>query len=93
MRIAGLSPDTTEELADLTRKSKLSFPLLSDAEGKTLSAWGLRNPEIDAKPIPHPTAIVVDAEGVVRYLRIDRDFRERPAPAELLSALDATDKE
>lgn len=87
-----MSPDEPDKLAELARKSKLTFPLLSDADGSTLSAWGLRNPQIDAKPIPHPTALVVDADGVIRYLRIDRDFRERPEPGALLGALEAESK-
>ena len=87
MSLVGLSPDTPEQLAELAKKQKLTFPLLADPDGETLIAWGLRNPAIDAKPVPHPTAIAIDAEGVIRYLRTDEDFRERPAPEELLAAL------
>ncbi len=47
--------------------------------------WGLVNP--DNPKVPHPTAVIVDAEGVVRYVRQDVDYTKRPSADELLAAV------
>jgi hypothetical protein len=41
--------------------------------------------------VPHPTAVVVDGGGVVRYLRQDVDYRVRPSVGELLEAVEGLD--
>jgi peroxiredoxin len=38
--------------------------------------------------LPHPTAVVVDSNGVIRFIRQDVDYRHRPPASELLDALD-----
>jgi len=51
-----------------------------------ITDWGLINP---ANPkVPHPTAVIVDSKGVIRYMRQDVDYKQRPSSAELLEALD-----
>lgn len=81
-----MSPDTPEKLARYAEKTGIRFPLLSDADLATIRRWGIVNP---ANPkLPHPTAVVVDADGVVRFLRQDVDYRHRPPASELLAALD-----
>lgn len=64
-----------------------TFPLLHDPDAKTIESYRiLRQGE---RRIPHPTAVVIDAEGIIRYWRVDEDFKVRPTAAELLAALDA----
>jgi peroxiredoxin len=38
--------------------------------------------------VPHPTTVIIDRQGVIRYLRVDIDYKVRPSVAELLEALD-----
>ena len=47
--------------------------------------WGLVNP--DNPKVPHPTALVIGSDGVIRYLRVDEDYKVRPSTEELLAAL------
>ncbi len=50
-----------------------------------ISSWGLVNP---ANPkVPHPTAVIVDVDGTIRYFRQDVDYKNRPSADELLEAL------
>ena len=50
-----------------------------------ITEWGLVNA---LKPtVPHPTAVIVDADGTIRYFRQDVDYKHRPSAAELLEAL------
>jgi hypothetical protein len=39
--------------------------------------------------LPHPTALVIDPGGIVRYWRQDVDFTRRPPTSELLAAVRA----
>jgi peroxiredoxin len=51
--------------------------------------WGLVNP---SKPqVPHPTAVIVDSEGAIRYFRQDQDYSKRPTTDELVEALGGLD--
>jgi peroxiredoxin len=80
-----VSPDAPEALAKMRQEMGLTFPLLSDSEAQTIRRWGILNQQLGG--IPHPTAVVVDTKGVVQWVRIDVDYRQRPAPSELLEAL------
>lgn len=63
----------------------LTFTTLMDPVSETIKRYGILNPEQGA--IPHPTALVLDKEGVVRFLRVDEDYKKRPSNEELLDAL------
>ena len=60
--------------------------MLSDPNLEVITAWGLVNPS--SPKVPHPTAVIVDGDGVIRYLRQDVDYKSRPSVDELLGALD-----
>ena len=51
--------------------------------------YGLRNPQHPPSygVVPHPAALVIDRDGVVRYIRVDVDYKARPATAELVEAV------
>jgi peroxiredoxin len=59
---------------------------LSDPDLAVIKQWGIVNQ--DRPTVPHPTAVVVDSDGVVQYLRVDVDYTKRPPVTELLGALD-----
>lgn len=65
----------------------LSFPVLVDEDGVTGRAYGVWN-ESNGK-VPHPTALIIDREGIVRFVRVDEDYRVRPDPSELIEAVKA----
>ena len=50
-----------------------------------VGSWGLVN--ASNPKVPHPTAVIVDADGTIRYLRQDVDYKQRPSAEELLGAL------
>jgi peroxiredoxin len=41
--------------------------------------------------VPHPTAVVVDSNGTIRYFRQDVDYKQRPSAEELLAVLETTE--
>ncbi len=81
-----LSPDDTERLSDFVHDEGLTFPVLIDSDNEVMSSYGLVNP---AKPeAPHPTALIIDNEGVIRFMRVDEDYKVRPQPQDLITALE-----
>jgi len=74
------------KLVAFKTKEGIAYLLLSDPDIEAITAWGLVNPS--SPKVPHPTAVIVDADGVVRFFRQDVDYRNRPSIDELLEALD-----
>lgn len=90
MREAGaevvtVSPDGSEALSALRTAKGLAFPTLMDPDLAVTRAYGILNEE--KGDVPHPTTIVIDAAGIVRYRRTDVDHRQRPPFDEVLAAL------
>jgi len=52
----------------------------------------LRDPDYAGEKIngvPHPSVLVLDRSGRIRWLKIESDYRERPSTEEVAAALDA----
>ncbi len=75
-----------KKLKKFRQQEGLDFPVLVDTDLAVSTSYGLIN---EANPVvPHPTTLIIDKQGVIRYLRVDVDYRVRPSVAELLEALD-----
>lgn len=80
-----VSPDEPEKLRNFQRDEGIEFPILVDTDNEVSISYGLLN---ESKPtVPHPTAIIIDTDGVIRYSRVDENYKVRPSPEELLDAL------
>ena len=80
-----VSSDDPDKLRAFRDQENLTFPILLDPENRISISYGLLN---ENNPVvPHPTAIVIDTDGVIRYLRVDENHRIRPPASELLEAL------
>lgn len=85
-----ISADEKPDLEALWRREGLAFPGLIDADTAVIRRFGLLN---EAAPtLPHPAALVLDRGGVIRWLRVDENYRVRPQAAEILAALDALEE-
>ena len=89
MEIWAISPDAPDKLAKYASEKGIEFTLLSDGDQSVIRAWGVVNPK--RPTVPHPTAVVVDGEGVVRYFRQDVDYKKRPSVSEILDAVGGLD--
>lgn len=98
MALWGISRDTAEdskvfsERVSRDGKGGITFPLLSDPQHKVIDGYGLQDPryaKLRQEGIPSPTTIVVDRQGRIAWIRIDRDHTVRPPNAEIRAALDA----
>ena len=59
--------------------------------GEVIQSYGILNDELQQKGrgnIPHPTTIIIDREGVVRFKNIWVDYKNRTSPEVILQELD-----
>lgn len=80
-----MAPDEMSALTKLKENEGLTFPVLRDPECGAIKEWGILNQ--DNSKIPYPTAVVLDADGVIRYIRVDVDYKVRPDPEDLIAVL------
>jgi peroxiredoxin len=68
VQVVGISYDPVDVLTKFAEKQKITFPLLSDPDSKTIKAYGLVNKEAKGKTegIPYPGTMILDKEGVIR---------------------------
>ena len=79
------STDPTDKLAAYASAKGITFPLLSDADLAVTKRFDVLN--YTRSNMAHPTTLVIDRKGTVRYMRTDYDFTKRPAAADLLAFL------
>jgi len=99
-RVVGISYDSVDVLKGFADKQKITFPLLSDPDSKTIAAYALRNKEtagkkfgkIDLDGVPYPGTILVGADGVVRAKLFVDGYKDRHSVAELVKAAEALKK-
>ncbi len=91
--LVGLSYDSAEKLGMFANRRSITFTLLSDEGSKVIDSFGLRNPTYPeghyAHGVPHPTVLVVDADGIVTHKFFSDDYKVRPEKEVILSALSA----
>ena len=71
--------------------AKITFPLLSDPESKTIDAYHIRNEAAKgrAEGVPNPGTFVVDREGVIRAKLFLEGYRDRHTTEALVEAANA----
>jgi peroxiredoxin len=71
--------------------AKITFPLLSDPESKTIDAYHIRNEAAKgrAEGVPNPGTFVVDREGVIRAKLFLEGYRDRHTTEALVNAAGA----
>jgi peroxiredoxin len=64
----------------------IEHQLLADPDHAVIDRYGVFNPD-GGRPIPHPTTLVIDQQGVVQWKFIEIDFRIRPTNEDILTAV------
>jgi peroxiredoxin Q/BCP len=88
LQVVGISFDETKALKTAAQKMKITFPMLSDPESKTIDAYHIRNEAAKGKAegVPHPGTFIVDKAGVIRAKLFLENFRERHTTEALIAA-------
>jgi peroxiredoxin len=68
-----------------------NFPLLSDPDHRVIDRYGLLNAQA-RRPMPHPTTLVVDRQGIVRWRFTEVDYKVRPSNADILKEVAKLEK-
>jgi DsbC/DsbD-like thiol-disulfide interchange protein len=84
-----VSYDSVETLKAFADQHTITFPMLSDAGSKTITAWGLLNRAATGRTagIPHPGTFIVDRQGVVRSRFFETEYQERSTATSILTRL------
>ena len=94
--IVTVCADTAEQIRQGRRKHGLRATMLPDADLAITDRYNLRNPKNFAPkpgliiPLPIPTTILVDADGIVRWIDQATDYMHRSAPERVLAAIRST---
>ena len=88
IQIVGISYDSPAVLKKFSDRSKITFPLLSDPESKTIDAYHIRNEAAKGKAVgvPNPGTFILDPDGVIRAKLFLEGYRDRHSTEELIKA-------
>jgi len=72
--VIGISTDTLKDQQAFTKKEKLNFPLMADADKVAAKAFGVLNPNGFARRV----TFVIDKDGVVRKIFEVKNIGKHP---------------
>ncbi len=83
-----IANDDPDKLRAYRDEEGFEFPFLLDPDAEAIKAWRLLN-DTDSRGrlIPHPAVVILDTDGVVRYLYVETNYRLRPPAAEVVEQL------
>jgi peroxiredoxin Q/BCP len=91
IQLVGISYDAPAALKRFAGQMKITFPLLSDPESKTIDDYHTRNEAAKgrAEGVPNPGTFVLDRQGVIRAKLFLEGYRERHTTQALIEAAKA----
>ena len=91
VEIVAVSPDPNERSQQLAERLRLGYRFVADRDLAVTRGYGLIHTRggKDGEDVPRPTTVVLDRDGVVRWLWESNNFQVRPDPAEVLRAVRA----
>jgi peroxiredoxin len=85
-----VSVDPPETSRRLRERLQSRFSFLSDSQGVLLDALGIRHRNArEGRDIAFPTAVLVDADGIVRWTFQSDTYRQRARPEDVFAAIAA----
>jgi|SRR5579864_2535215 len=89
VEILAISTDPLEQARWVKEKVGTPFPVLSDAKRTAMQEYGTRSlssyPSPDGGPYNHATLVLVDKNGVIRWIYRNADYRVRASVADDLA--------
>ena len=82
--------DPEPKLRATANKLNLKFPLVSDKDGKLMDLFGIRHEgahPVDGSDIPRSASILLGADGTILWMHVASNYRVRPKPETVLSAI------
>ena len=67
----------------------VDYRMLTDTDHRVIDRYGIFNAEERmARLVPHPTTMVIDLDGVIRWMVVEQDYRMRPENEDVMQALE-----
>lgn len=87
--VVAVCVDTPEQNLGVVENAALAFPILSDAEGKMMDAYGVRHvgASIEGGDIARPAVFIVDGDGNIAWRMITDNYRVRVRPETVIDQL------
>jgi peroxiredoxin len=88
-KVITISADSPKSLAAYRQKTGLGVILLSDSNREVITSYGLLHPRggYEGEDVSRPATLIVDKEGIVRWIRASTNLMVRPDPQEILEIL------
>lgn len=93
IRIVTVCADNAEQIRKGRHRHGLDAIMLADPDLAITDRYNLRNPKSFAPkpglviPLPIPTTVLVDADGIVRWIDQSTDYMQRSEPARVMEAI------
>ncbi|MFQ6111987.1 MAG: peroxiredoxin family protein [Nitrospinota bacterium] len=81
-KVVAVSVDDVPTMQKTVRQLGLTYPVISDAEARIVKLYDVLHPD---EGVSRPATFIIDKRGVIRYVHIGKDFRDRPPVAKLLN--------
>jgi len=91
VEIVAVSPDPNARSHEMAQRLHLGYRFVADPDLAVTRRYGLVHARggQHGEDVPIPTTVVLDRDGVVRWLWISNNFQVRPDPDEVLRAVRA----
>ena len=89
MQILAISPDSNERSQALAERLRARYRFLTDRDLTVTRRYGLVHARGGNKgqDVPRPTTVVIDRQGIVRWLSLADNIQVRPEPGDVARAV------
>jgi peroxiredoxin len=89
VEIVVVSPDPSQRSQQVAERLHLAYRFVADRDLAVARRYGLVHAHggPGGQDVPRPATVVLDRDGVVRWLSVTRNFQVRPDPADVLRAV------
>jgi peroxiredoxin len=89
--VIAVSPDGNEQSQTLASRLGLGYRFVADPDLAVTRRWGLVHERGGpyGQDVPRPATVVLDRDGLVRWLSVSRNYQVRPDPGDVLRAVRA----
>jgi peroxiredoxin len=91
VEIVAVSPDPNERSHAMAEGLRLGYRFVADRDLAVCRRYGLVHPRggPHGEDVPRPATVVLDRDGVVRWMSLSNNFQVRPNPGDVLRAVRA----
>jgi len=89
VQILAISPDSNERSQALAERLRARYRFLTDRDLTVTRRYGLVHARGGNKgqDVPRPTTVVIDRQGIVRWLSLADNIQVRPEPGDVSRAV------